>query len=105
MEQRRGFWEALFDFTFTNFVALMIIRVLYWISIIVAFIFAIGVIVTGFSRSAGAGLLSIVLAIIVFFLSIIVARLYLELIAVVFRIEVHTRKIAEQDQVHPGSAP
>ncbi|MBE3555519.1 MAG: DUF4282 domain-containing protein [Firmicutes bacterium] len=84
----RGFFDSLFDFSFRTFVTDNIIRILYLIAIVVAGLVGIAEIVRGFSSGIGIGLFTlIILAPLSFFLMILYARVVLELIMVVFRIE------------------
>lgn len=97
MEGRQGFWATLFDFSFTNFVAMTIITVLYWVSIILAILAALWFIIAGFQNSVGTGIIFVILSPFLFLLYVITARLWLELIAVVFRIEMNTRETARRE--------
>lgn len=84
----RGFFDSLFDFSFRTFVTDNIIRILYLIAIVIAGLVGIAEIVRGFSSGIGIGLFTlIILAPLSFFLMILYARVVLELIMVVFRIE------------------
>lgn len=50
MARSRGFLELLFDFSFSEFVALKIVGVLYGIAIFFAGLFALGLLLAGWSR-------------------------------------------------------
>jgi hypothetical protein len=87
----------LFDFSFKNFVTLTLMKFLYGLSLFISFIIAIFFIVAGFGISVGIGVLFLILSPIVFILLAFVSRVYLELIAVIFRIEQNTAKITKAD--------
>lgn len=96
MEQERGFFGSLFDFSFTSFVTTKIIKVLYGLLIAGAVVFSLVLIVGSFSDSPGAGVFMLVIgAPLFFFIAVLYARVVLELIIVVFRIADHTAEIAE----------
>jgi hypothetical protein len=96
MEMQKGFFASLFDFSFTEFITIKIIKILYGIIIVLAGIFVLFFIVTGFRASAAMGILYIILSPLVFFLYVIIARVWLEIVIVIFRIEDNTKKMAEK---------
>jgi Domain of unknown function (DUF4282) len=83
----RGFFASLFDWSFQSLVTPMLIKVLYvLITIIIAFT-AIGFIIAAFVEDVGLGLLTLfILAPVGALLYLILARVYLELLVVIFRI-------------------
>lgn len=85
-EQAKGFFGKLFDFSFESFITPTIIAIIYGILMVLAGIGAIAFIVTGFQSSVGMGILFLVLSPIVFFLYLIFARIYMEIIIVLFKI-------------------
>ena len=88
-------FSAIFDFSFTEFISIDLIRVLYVFAFIVAGLAMIGTILTGFSNSFLWGLGSIIMAPVVFFIIIFVARISLEMLIVIFRIAENTKETAE----------
>lgn len=91
-----GFFQALFDFSFTEFVTSKIIKLLYGLSILFAGIIALTIIIVGFSAHAGAGILALLIfAPLIFLVSVIYSRVLLEIIIVVFRISENTAEIAQ----------
>lgn len=96
MEQKKGFFAALFDFSFSEFITTRIIKILYVVGMILAVLAALGLMVSGFTQSVGVGILSLILSPIVFLVYVIVFRVWLEFIIVVFRIAEHTEEIAKQ---------
>lgn len=99
MEQRKGFLASLFDFSFSEFITTKIIKILYGIGIFFAGLMALFVIVAAFRESPGYGILGLlILAPLVFLLHVIIARVWLEVIIVIFRIAEYARDIAAQGQ-------
>jgi hypothetical protein len=96
MEIQKGFFASLFDFSFTEFITVKIIKILYGIIIVLAGIGVLFFIVTGFQTSAAMGILYLILSPLVFILWVILARVWLEIVIVIFRIEDNTKKIAEK---------
>jgi len=108
MDQQRGFFARLFDFSFSEFITTSIIRVLFVLAVIGSAIAALVMLVGGlvalssdFVRALGM----IILSPIAFILYVIGARVYLELIMIIFRIEEHTEKIAGGGQAAPPPPP
>jgi hypothetical protein len=96
--ESRSFFRALFDFTFTSFVTMTLIKVLYGIVMVGAVLGALVLIAAGFNQSTLAGILVLVIgAPLYFLLTIIFYRVILEFLIVVFRIERHTAKMANAD--------
>ena len=98
-----GFFKALFDFSFTEFVTSKIIKLLYGLSILSSGIFGLFLLIffllAGFRQSAGAGILALFIGtpicFLIFLVLVIYARVLLEIIIVVFRISEHTAEIAQ----------
>ena len=97
MEETKGFFGSLFDFSFTALVTSKVIKVLYGLSIVGAAILAIALIVAGFRNSAGLGVFTLIIgAPLAFLIYVIYARVLLEIIIVIFRISEHTAELVEQ---------
>ena len=88
-------FSAIFDFSFTEFISIDLIRVLYVFAFIVAGLAMVGTILAGFSNGFGWGLGSIIIAPVIFFIIIFIARIGLEMLVVLFRIAENTRETAE----------
>ncbi len=86
----KSFFAGLFDWDFKQFVALKFIKVIYIIGAIVIALGAISFIVAGFSRSFGAGIWAAIVALIGGLLYLIFFRVWLEVIAMLFRIGENT---------------
>ncbi len=91
--QNKGFFGALFDLSFSEFITTKLIKVLYILLLIVLVLGYVGLVISGFSNGAGTGLLMMfIVGPIGVLLYLILIRVYLELIMVIFRIEENTRK-------------
>ncbi len=102
MEQE-NFLRALFDTRFTTLITPKVIRVLYILAIIGIGIGAIFTVVAAFNESTGLGVLTLlVLAPLGFLLYVIIARLYLEIVIVLFKIHESARAIAQNTGGLPG---
>jgi hypothetical protein len=105
-ETDKGFFGSLFDFSFDNFIAPKLVKFLYVLSLIGATIYAIFLLIFGLAAlgggtdsSAGVGLLAIIGAPILWFVWLILARLYLELVIVMFKISEDVRDIRDSGSV------
>jgi hypothetical protein len=93
-----SFFSALFDFSFSEFITTRIIKVLYILSIIGIALISLVILISSFTQGAGAGILGLIFAIIFFFLYVILARVWMELIIVIFRIAEYARDIARNSR-------
>ena len=96
MRDPRGFVGALFDFSFTAFVATRILRVLYRVAIAV---WAVGglVILAGAFRGPTLFVLgALVLVPTGFLVAVTLTRIWCELVIAVFRLADHAAETAEQ---------
>lgn len=98
MDSHKGFFGRLFDISFSEFITTEIIKILYVLAIIVAVIVAVSSVVKGFSDSVGYGIVSLIVAVILFFVYVLVARVWLEIMIVIFRIAEDTRKLVERGE-------
>ena len=98
MNNSSGFFNTLFDFSFSEFVTTKIIKILYAIGIFFAAIGALMFIIWGFKSSFLFGLLTLVLSPVVFILYSIIARVYLEIVIVIFRIAENVSILAKAKQ-------
>lgn len=95
MNSSPGFLESLMDFSFTAFVTSRIIKLLYGLSIAGVGLLVLILIITGFSMSTLAGIVMLLfVAPLVFIVSVIYARVLLEIVIVIFRISEHSAEIA-----------
>ena len=96
MQEKKGFLGALFDFSFSEFITIKLIKTLYILGIIFSTIMAIIFIVSGFNISTGVGIIFLILSPIFFLLYVIVIRIWLEIIIVIFKIAENTKQLAEK---------
>jgi Domain of unknown function (DUF4282) len=101
-DNNRGFFGSLFDFSFDNFIAPKLVKFLYVLSLILLTLFAIGYIIFGFAAMAAGGdsgalvgLLIIVVTPIIWFLYVMVTRVWLELLIVMFKISEDIKDIRD----------
>jgi len=94
-DREETFLGGLFDFSFSQFIAVDVVKVLYAFAIALAGLGVIAGVAGAFASSFWGGLLSLVFAPIVFILWVLIARVWLELFVVIFRIADHTRETAE----------
>ncbi len=90
-----GSLSALFDLSFNQFVTMSVIKILYILAIVLAGLFALFLVITSFIQSIIGGLVTLVIAPIIFIIYVLMARIWLEIIMVIFRIEKNTRVVAE----------
>lgn len=102
--RNKGFLGALFDFSFSEFVTTKIIRLLYVLAIAISVVIGIALVISGFAIGFGRGVLMLIAAPVVVLLYIIGARIWLELVIVVFRIGEHVRDIANRGAT-PSAPP
>lgn len=95
METPKGFFTTLFDFSFSEFIVPKIIKILFGLGILAAAIMSLAMIVNGFNAGVLAGLLMIILSPVFFVIGVILARVYLEVIMVLFRIADNTAKMVQ----------
>ena len=86
MENQKGFVGMIFDSSFSEFVTTRVIKILLYLAMIVNALWTIGIIVMGFKSGVGAGIIALILSPLIYIILMLVARIYLELLIVVFRI-------------------
>jgi hypothetical protein len=95
----KSFFQSLFDFSFSSFITINIVKVLYILALLAAGIAGLigigGGVVSVASGRVLAGLASIALAPIFFAVYVLLARVWLEVIVVLFRVAENTNRIAE----------
>jgi hypothetical protein len=95
-----SFWSAIFDFSFSSFVAIPIAKVLYAILFALAALQAVTLVIVSFIQMGSYGgdvfgLLLLLAAPILFLLTITFSRLLLETFVVVFRLREDTAALRE----------
>jgi hypothetical protein len=96
-EQAAGFLSSLFDLSFSNFITTKLIKVLFVICIVLAAFGAIAIILGGFAQGALVGIVALlILAPLLFFFYVIIARVNMEVLIVIFRSSEYLAEIAKQ---------
>lgn len=85
----------LLDFRFTKFITVNIVQVLYIVGIAVIALYTLAVVIAMFRASVGAGIAALIFAPVVFVISVLLLRVYLEIIVVLFRIAESTSETAK----------
>lgn len=94
--ENKGIIACIFDFSFSEFVTTRIIKILFLLSIILAAFTALFIIIGGFSSGSAKGFLgALITAPVVFILSVLFSRIWLELVIVAFRIAENTSRLVE----------
>ena len=99
--QAKSFFAGLFDFSFTTFITLKFLRVIYIVLMVFSVIGGLVLFASLASRGGVGVLLGLILAPLVMLFYVVVARIYLELIALLFRIGENTTLLVQQG----GSSP
>lgn len=94
----KGPMGMLFDLSFTEFVTTQVIRLLFILGIVFAGLATLGLIITGFGHGVFTGIVCLLLSPVAFLLYVLAARIWCEMIIVVFRIAENTGKMVEQRQ-------
>jgi uncharacterized membrane protein len=90
----KGFFQSLFDFKFTSLITTRIIRVVYVIVVVVFALAALALFFGGLGSGEESGIIfAIIFVPIGFLLYVIAARIWMELIIIVFRIGEDIRAI------------
>jgi len=104
----QGFFATLFDTGFSSFITTKFIRILY---IVLLFVIAVGAFMAVFAFTAAFSevlppavgfLLALPVAVLGFFVYVIIARIWLEIIIVIFRMAENLQQMADRDGPRPG---
>ena len=101
MKQVKGFFSSLFDLSFTELITARVVKVLYIIAIVLAGLSALTMIGIGMKGGVLSGIALLIISPLFFLLWVIVARIWLEVILVLFRIEQNTRGAKGAEQAPP----
>jgi hypothetical protein len=89
--EEKGFFASLFDVSFTSFVTVRLIKVIYVITLVLIGLAALVFVVAAFADSVGAGVFVLVIvAPLLSLLYVIYARVLLEIVMAIFRIAENT---------------
>jgi len=103
MMQSKNFFASMFDFSFSSFVTLRFIKVLYVIFMVFAGLIGLAIFFTFASQGGVSILLALILGPIAFFLYLLIYRVLLEFIVVIFRIAENTSIMASKSE--PPNTP
>lgn len=96
MEQQRGFFAALFDFSFRSLIGPRVVRVAYGITVVLAGLLALAFLVSGLSQGQPVGIVfGLVIGPLYFLLLVVYARVFLEVLMVLFRINDNVERLAQ----------
>jgi hypothetical protein len=90
-----GMLKTLLDYRFTRFITVNIVQILYVLGVVVIALYTFAGVIAMLRASVWVGLLALVFSPLVFLISVLVLRVYLELIVVIFRIAENTRISAD----------
>jgi len=94
-EAKKGFFGALFDFSFSSMVTVRIVGFLYALAIIGIGIFMLLLLAASLDRGGSWGIIFFLLSPLIFILMVIWARLWFESMVVLFKIAENTADTAE----------
>lgn len=88
-----GFWSRFFDLSFEHFITPSIIKVLFIIAMVVIGLGVLAWIIVGFVAFGALGIFTLIGALIGGFLYLLMARVFLEMVVVFFRIRDDTEEL------------
>jgi len=90
-QNTKGFVARIFDLSFSEFVTPSLIKIIFVIGIVFAALMALFTFIAFANQGEGAVVAGIVIAPLVFFIYVLMARVFSELYLILFRIEENTR--------------
>jgi hypothetical protein len=95
MAQQKSFFARLFDFSFSEFIAIRIVGIIYAVIVVLITLAGLVGIGSAFSNGFGSGIAALIFGPLVVFLYIILIRVGLESLVASIRTSENTRIIAE----------
>jgi Domain of unknown function (DUF4282) len=95
MQGSNSFFNLLFEFSFSRFIGIKVVGVLYGIGMFFAGLIVMTVLGTGFSQGIGPGLISLILSPILFLVYVILLRVSLEGFVATLRTAENTTQLVE----------
>jgi hypothetical protein len=92
--QAKGFFGALFDFSFTSFITLKFLKVIYAVIVGLIGVGGFVVLVAAMTQGAATAIAALILVPLLMLVYLVMARIYLELVALFFRIGENTSVMA-----------
>ena len=96
MEDPKSFFASLFDFSFTSFITIKLIKFIYILALVGVALSALGLLGMGFSNGFTTGIISLIAAPIYALLMTMLVRVWMEMIIVMFRISDDVNKISKK---------
>ncbi len=90
-------FELLFDLSFSEFITTRVIKVLFLVGIIVAALTTVGLVISSFAAGITAGVVVLIFSPVVFILHVLAARIWCEIIIVLFRIAENTSRMSKSE--------
>jgi len=103
-QEASSFLRALFDLSFSELITTRVVKTVYIIVIVVAGLMTVAFILSSLFQGFGMGLLALILGPLFFLLYVCAARIWLELVIVIFRIGEHVRNL-DARRVEPTTPP
>lgn len=94
--RRDGFWSRLFDLSFEEFITPSIIKVLFIIAMVAIGLSVLAAIIMGFVTSGALGIFVLIAAVVGGFMYLLLARVFLEMVVVFFRIRDDTEELVRR---------
>ena len=94
--QARSFLASLFDLSFSYFITLKLVRWLFMLGLAAGAVLVLVAIFAAFNVRSGLGVLVLLLSPVLFLLIAVYVRVALEIIAIFFRLEENTARVANK---------
>ncbi len=92
MGEKSGF-SMLFDLSFSEFITTRVIKVLFVIMIVLSALGTIAIVVSAFMGALWTGVIALLFSPVIFLLYVLFARIWCEMIIVLFRIAENTSRL------------
>ena len=93
-QEAKSFFTGLFDFSFSSFITMKFLRLIYIVVVVVILLGGAFFLISSLSRGGLGVVFGLVVVPLVTLLYLVLARIYLELVALLFRIGDNTAAIA-----------
>ena len=101
--ESKGFFSGLFDFGFTSFITLRFLKVIYTVLVVLILLTGVVFFIAAISRGGAGIAVAIIVVPLATLLYLVIARVYMELVALFFRIGENTSIMARA--LSNGSTP
>ena len=95
MKKIIGEIKNIFDFSFKTFITIKVLRIIYWVQVMLGGGIAVVFIYYGFQESIVLGIVTVIIAPIAFLIYAVLLRVIIEIIIVIFKIAGYTKQISE----------